>query len=55
MNVRNNLCGENVATKEKNPERPKVHRSITHFIRKTYWEDKDSRGINGLCVGQATT
>ena len=35
MNVKNNLYGENIATKEKNPERLKVRRSIMHSVRNT--------------------
>ena len=45
---------DNVATKEKNSKRPKIRRSITHSVRKTHWEDKDSRGKR-LYVGEATT
>ena len=55
MNVKNNSLWGNFVTKEKNPERPKVRRSIMHSVRKTHWGDRDSEGIKRLCVRQATT
>ena len=54
MNVKIISVGKNVAIKEKNPGRLKVHRSIMYSISKTHWGDRDSRGKN-LCVVQAVT
>jgi hypothetical protein len=54
MNAKVNSLWGHIAAKEKNSERPKVHRSIIHSVRKTHWGDRDSRE-KGLCVGQATT
>ena len=36
MNAKVNALWGNMVTKEKNPERPKVRRSIIHSIRKTH-------------------
>ena len=44
MNAKVSSLWGNIATKEKKSERPKVHRSIMHSVRKTHWGDRDSGG-----------